>query len=67
LTKTAEMEKYKDLKKLFEACRKENPFYYEWIKKQLNRYGKKGSAKYDIQERALALSLYYTCGEKGYK
>jgi len=48
------------------ACRKESPMFYDWIVKQLHRFGKEGSPQYNIQERAVALTIYYTRGERGY-
>jgi len=53
--------------KQVENCKAEAPQYYQWLLKQMNRFGKKGYAKYDIQERAMALTLYYTSGENGYR
>jgi hypothetical protein len=49
------------------ACQKRSPYYYNWIMKQLERFRNKGSPKYDLQERAFAMTMYYSCGVNGYR
>jgi hypothetical protein len=51
----------------FNACKDQARRLHHWLSMQMNRRREKTSSnKYDVSERAMALTIYYSCGPSGY-